>query len=53
MSHKGVKTQDKWAELAKEMQIAKLKLRDFSHSQVLTLSGKCQNFLKQCGLCHK
>ncbi len=37
---------DKMAELAKLMQIAKLKLRDSSHSQVFTLSGKCQNFRK-------
>ncbi len=29
-------------ELAKKMQIAKFKLRASSHSQVLTLSGKCQ-----------
>ncbi len=28
------------------MQIAKLKLWDSSHSQVLTLSGKCQNCRK-------
>ncbi len=35
--------QDKMAKLAKEMQIAKLKLRDSSHLQVFTLSGKCQH----------
>ncbi len=38
--------QDKMAELAKQMLIAKLKLRDSSHSQVLTLSGKCQDCRK-------
>ncbi len=36
--------QDKMAEL--KIQIAKLILRDSRHSQVLTLSGKCQNCRK-------